>query len=66
MILDVVIISASRPKLLPYLMESFKSKIHFNWSTRIMLHEDFVYPDESEKLIDWAKKSNFFWWNTYT
>ncbi|MFW6002726.1 MAG: hypothetical protein ACOCQD_05235 [archaeon] len=43
--IDVMVISASRPKLLPYLMNSFDKYIHFQGNIRKIIHEDFVFPE---------------------
>lgn len=56
--LDVMIISASRPKLLPYVVDSIKKYIFFHGNINIYLHEDFVYPDESNKVLKYCKKQN--------
>jgi hypothetical protein len=43
--IDVMIISSSRPKLLPYLIDSFNKYIHFHGKFRFIIHEDFVFPE---------------------
>lgn len=54
--IDVFVSSSSRPKLLPYCVESFKgllfTKDKLNW----ILHEDFVYPKQSKLVLNYAKK----------
>jgi hypothetical protein len=57
--LDVLIMASSRPQLIPYCLQSFERFVESqqtNIKFRYLLHEDFVFPKESEKVIQWAKK----------
>lgn len=56
--IDTVIISASRPKLLPFVIDSFRKYMFYDKKIKLMLHEDFVYPEESKKVIEICKKRN--------
>lgn len=56
--IDVLITGSSRPKLIPFCFQTFKDKIHFNGEMRIVYHEDFVFPKESEKVIDYLNSQN--------
>lgn len=55
--IDAIIISASRPKLLPYLINSVNKYIFFHGNINLMLHEDFVFPEESKKVINYCKNN---------
>lgn len=58
--LDIVICSASRPQLLPYCIDSIRKFIMLpsqNTDFRIIVHEDFVIPKESEKVVKWCEKN---------
>lgn len=60
-IIDVLIMSSSRPQLLPYCVDSLYNMI-FSCTyvkPRFLLHEDFVIPKESEKVIEYAKSQGF-------
>lgn len=59
--LDIVICGSSRPKLLPYCIESIKRFIiSQSQSTefRIIVHEDFVDEEKSKEVIEWCEKNN--------
>lgn len=53
--IDVVVMSASRPKLVPYLMNSFDAQVHYAGEFNKIWHEDFVYPNESFKVMELVK-----------
>ena len=53
---DVVITSSSRPELLKMTIKYFKKFIHYQGKFRFLLHEDFIFPKESEKVVDWARE----------
>ena len=49
--LDVLITSSSRPQLFPYFWESFKKMMIIRQPHSVYAHEDFVFPDESKKVM---------------
>lgn len=53
--LDVVIVASSRLTQLKYTIDKFLKFAHFYGDFRFILHEDFVFPKESEKVIIWAE-----------
>lgn len=55
--IDVMVISSSRPKLLPYLMNSFDKYVHFQGKIRKIIHEDFVFPKWSKEVVEYAKEN---------
>lgn len=58
--LDVLITASSRPQLLKPTVEYFHKFIHFEGKMRWILHEDFVYKEQSKETIKWAKESGYF------
>lgn len=54
--LTVLIFGSSRPKLLPYFWKSLNEMCHYDGKMRYIFHEDFIYPKESEKVIEFLKK----------
>lgn len=58
--IDIIVTGSSRPSLIPYCIESFKKMLITRKNTRWILHEDFVFPKESEKVIRWAEDSKVF------
>jgi len=48
--MDVMVISASRPKLIPYLIDSCETYVHYSGEFNIIWHEDCVYPDKSKQV----------------
>jgi len=57
---DVIITSSSRPELLKLTMHYLETYLCFHGNFRFILHEDFVIPKESEKLVKWAENSGYF------
>ena len=57
---DVLITASSRPLLIPYCVESFRRGIYTKRNMRWLLHEDFVFPKESGKVLEWAKSTGYF------
>jgi hypothetical protein len=58
--LDIVICGSSRSKLLPYCIDSIRKYIisqSRNTDFRIIVHEDFVNPTESEKTVKWCENN---------
>jgi len=53
--IDMLITSSSRPQLFPYFWESFKKMIIFRGKLRVIVHEDFVFPEESRKVIEYLE-----------
>lgn len=53
--IDVLMTASSRPLLMPYCVESFKRFIFTGRKMRWILHEDFIFPEESKKVVNWAK-----------
>lgn len=51
--IDLVITGSSRPQLLPFTWESFKKYVFFRGEIRVIVHEDFVFPKESKKVIEY-------------
>lgn len=51
--IDLVITGSSRPQLFPFTWESFKKYVHFRGNLRVIFHEDFVFPKESEKVMNY-------------
>ena len=54
--LDVGIFESSRPQLIPYSWKSFKKYFHFRGNMRIIVHEDFVIPEQSERSMTFWNK----------
>jgi len=53
--IDVLVMASSRPDLLKITMQSFKEYMVFkNIELRYLIHEDFVYPEESKKSLEYA------------
>ena len=50
--LDVVIFGSSRPQLVPYMWKAFNKYCHFRGNRRVIVHEDFVIPEQSERSMD--------------
>ena len=48
---DLLITGSSRPQLFPFTWKSFKKYVHFRGKLRVIFHEDFVFPKESQKTI---------------
>jgi hypothetical protein len=60
--LDLMIFGSSRSKLLEYTYKSFQKMIENlsqNTSINKMMHEDYVFGDESVESINYAKSQNF-------
>jgi hypothetical protein len=59
--IDVLLMSSSRPQLLKYTISSFKRFVGklSNNKLKYMLHEDFVFPEQSIQSIDIAKSEKF-------
>lgn len=57
--LDILITGSSRPELFPYCLESFKRMIHFSGRMRFILHEDFVLPNKSDRVIGLSSIEDF-------
>jgi len=57
---DVLITASSRRLLIPYCIKSFKQGIYTKRHLRWLLHEDFVFPEESKKVLEWAKFTGYF------
>ncbi len=55
--IDILITGSSRPQLYPYFWESFNKMIFIRDKKRIIIHEDFVFPGESIKVINWLYKN---------
>jgi len=53
--LEVLITSSSRPQLFPFCWESFKKMCIIRDKPKVTVHEDFVYPAESEKVMTYLK-----------
>jgi len=58
--IDVLITASSRPSLISYCVESFRRGIFTRRPMRWLLHEDFVFPEESEKVLEWANSTGYF------
>ena len=56
--LDVCIFGSSRPKLIPFMWESFNRMVIFRGKKRILWNEDFVFPNESKKSVEIINKYN--------
>ena len=54
--IDMLITSSSRPQLFPYCWESFKKYVVFSGQIRVFVHEDFVFPDKSKRVINYLEK----------
>jgi hypothetical protein len=54
--LTYLIFGSSRPQLLPYFWKSLHEMCHYNGPKRYIFHEDFVYPNESKKVIEFLEK----------
>jgi len=53
--MDILVIASSRLEQLKYTIDHFLKFAHFYGDYRFILHEDFVIPKESEKVIKWAE-----------
>jgi len=53
--LDVVITSSSRPQLYPFMWDSFNKMMVFRGNKRILCHEDFVFPKQSNMVVEWLE-----------
>ena len=51
--LDVLITGSSRPQLWPIFWESYKQMCIIRTPHKISVHEDFVYPDQSKKVLNY-------------
>lgn len=58
--LDVLITASSRPQLINHCLRSFFSLLSWYGKSRIFVHEDFVFPEESEKAMEVWKKWEMF------
>jgi hypothetical protein len=58
--MDVLITSSSRLECLQKTIETFQKFIKFSDDLDFILHEDYVIKAESEKVVEWAKKSGIF------
>ena len=56
--IDVLVMASSRPDLLKITMDSFRKYIQYP-NIRYMIHEDFVYPEISEKSVAYAESAGF-------
>ena len=54
--IDLIITGSSRPQLFPFCWESFKKYVHFRGNMRVIFHEDFVFPDDSQKVLQYLNK----------
>ena len=54
--LDVLITGSSRPLLWPLFWESYKKMCVIRTPHKVTVHEDFVFPAESWKVIDYVKE----------
>jgi len=55
--IDILITGSSRPHLYPYFWKSFNEMMHYRGEKNIIVHEDFVFPKESEKVVNWINKN---------
>lgn len=55
--ITVTITGSSRPALLPYVWNSFKDMVHIRDDFNVIYHEDFVFPNESKKAIEYIKNN---------
>jgi len=53
--LDVLITGSSRPLLWPLFWESYKKMCIIRAPHKVMVHEDFVFPGESQKVMNYVK-----------
>jgi len=53
MSLDVLVTGSSRPQLWPLFWESYKDMVHIRLPHEVSVHEDFVYPEQSVKVLDY-------------
>lgn len=56
--LEVLITSSSRPQLFPFFWESFKRMCIIREKPKVTVHEDFVFPEESKKVVEYLKRLN--------
>lgn len=54
--LEILITSSSRPQLFPIFWESFKKMCIIRQPYRVTVHEDFVFQEESTKVIQYLEK----------
>ncbi len=55
MSLDVLITGSSRPQLWPLFWESYKEMVHIRLPHKVSVHEDFVFPRQSEKVMEYLR-----------
>ena len=55
--LDVLITASSRPQLIEFCLRSFIEKMHFSGTFRFLLHEDFVFEEQSRAVLRWATRN---------
>lgn len=53
--LEVLITGSSRPQLWPYFWKSFQKMCIIRDKPKIIVHEDFVFPDESKKVTSYVE-----------
>lgn len=52
--LDVFITGSSRPQLWPLFWESYKEMVHIRLPHEVTVHEDFVFPDQSNEVVNYV------------
>jgi hypothetical protein len=57
--IDILIMGSSRPKLLPYCINSIREKVKYSGNFRWIYHEDFVYPEYSQESVNYLISQNF-------
>lgn len=54
MSLDVLVTGSSRPQLWPLFWESYRDMVHIRLPHDVTVHEDFVFPDQSAKVMEYV------------
>ena len=53
---EILVTGSSRPQLWPYFWDSVKKMCIMRQPHRVTVHEDFVFPKQSEKVMKYAQK----------
>jgi hypothetical protein len=54
--LEIFVTGSSRPQLWPYFWESVRKMCIIRKWPKVLVHEDYVFPEQSDKVIEYVKK----------
>jgi len=57
--IDVIVTSSSRPQLWPYFLNAFFEHVHCRSGFNIIVHEDFVFRNESNEVLKYLESKSF-------